>query len=184
MRSSSPCAGPAGTGPDPRLSAELVSVAAGARRRAARGGDRQADTAHLLHGLLESDPQVRAAFTGPQVARLLGYLVQRTIGYGLRWSGTVEDSGAVPVVRIGDRHRGPAADGDCSGWSPAAGLAMDRALRRARARGAGRAEGLDLLTALACDHASRAVEVLTRTGIDPDLLLAHLEGGPCQQSTG
>ncbi|MEV4230187.1 Clp protease N-terminal domain-containing protein, partial [Streptomyces bobili] len=84
---------------DAGLSAELAAAVEGARRRAVRDGDRQIDTAHLLHALLENDPEVRAAFdSGPQLARLFGYLVQRSIGYGLRWQGGVEDSGAVPVV--------------------------------------------------------------------------------------
>jgi len=47
---------------DARLSAELAAVVAGARRRALRDGDRQIDTAHLLHSLLESDPEARAVF--------------------------------------------------------------------------------------------------------------------------
>lgn len=64
-----------------RLTVELASVVAGARRRAVRGGDRQIDTAHLLHSLVESGPDARAAFDdGRQVARVLGYLVQRSIG--------------------------------------------------------------------------------------------------------
>ncbi len=129
----------------------------GARRRALRDGDRQVDTAHLLHSLIETDPDVREAFDGgPQLARVLGYLVQRSIGYGLRWQGSVEDSGAVPVVRD------PAADG----WSPSALAAMDDALYRAASRGEDRAHGLDLLAALAADAESRAVEVLTRGGVD------------------
>ncbi|SCF57947.1 Clp amino terminal domain-containing protein, pathogenicity island component [Streptomyces sp. PgraA7] len=129
----------------------------GARRRALRDGDRQIDTAHLLHSLIETDPDVREAFDGgPQLARVLGYLVQRSIGYGLRWQGSVEDSGAVPVVRD------PAADG----WSPSALAAMDDALYRAASRGEDRAHGLDLLAALAADAESRAVEVLTRGGVD------------------
>lgn len=129
----------------------------GARRRALRDGDRQIDTAHLLHSLIETDPDVREAFDGgPQLARVLGYLVQRSIGYGLRWQGSVEDSGAVPVVRD------PAADG----WSPSALAAMDDALYRAASRGEDRARGLDLLAALAADAESRAVEVLTRGGVD------------------
>ncbi|AYN43949.1 peptidase [Streptomyces dangxiongensis] len=71
----------------------------GARRRALRDGDRQTDTAHLLHSLLEHDPEARAAVGGPaRLARLLGYLVQRSIGYGLRWQGSVEDSGPITVV--------------------------------------------------------------------------------------
>lgn len=96
---------------DARLTVELASVVSGARRRAHRDGDQQIDTAHLLHSLVESDPEVREAFdSGPQVARVLGYLVQRSIGYGLRWQGTVEDSGAVPVVT----EQGPAV----VSWSP------------------------------------------------------------------
>ncbi|WP_189817397.1 Clp protease N-terminal domain-containing protein [Streptomyces olivaceoviridis] len=70
-----------------------------ARRRAVRDRDRHTDTAHLLHALLEHDPEARAAVGGPQrLARVLGYLVQRSIGYGLRWQSRVEDSGAMPLV--------------------------------------------------------------------------------------
>ncbi|MFE9378553.1 Clp protease N-terminal domain-containing protein [Streptomyces sp. NPDC006855] len=142
---------------DARFTHELAAVLIGARRRALRDGDRQVDTAHLLHSLIETDPEVREAFDGgPQLARVLGYLVQRSIGYGLRWQGSVEDSGAVPVVRA------PAADG----WSPSALAAMDDALYRAASRGEGRAAGLDLLAALAADAESRAVEVLARGGVD------------------
>ncbi len=97
------------------LGAELAAVVAGARRRAVWDGDRQTDTAHLLHALLEHDPEARAAVGGPQrPARLLGYPVQRSIGYGLRWQGSVEDSGAIPLVppppgptRRSDRSRRP-----------------------------------------------------------------------------
>ncbi|MGW8487944.1 Clp protease N-terminal domain-containing protein [Streptomyces sp. NPDC055886] len=142
---------------DARFTDELASVLTGARRRALRDGDRQIDTAHLLHSLIETDPAVREAFDGgPQLARVLGYLVQRSIGYGLRWQGSVEDSGAVPVVRE------PAAEG----WSPAALAALDDALYRAASRGEARAAGLDLLAALATDADSRAVEVLARGGVD------------------
>ncbi|MGW1294718.1 Clp protease N-terminal domain-containing protein [Streptomyces sp. NPDC002533] len=142
---------------DARFTDELAAVLTGARRRALRDGDRQIDTAHLLHSLIETDPEVREAFDGgPQLARVLGYLVQRSIGYGLRWQGSVEDSGAVPVVRD------PAADG----WSPSALAAMDDALHRAASRGEDRATGLDLLAALAADGESRAVEVLARGGVD------------------
>lgn len=147
------------------LTAELASVVAGARRRALRDGDRQIDTAHLLHSVIESDPAVRAVFDGgPQVARVLGYLVQRSIGYGLRWQGAVEDSGAVPVV----------ADDGTAGWSPDAVTAMERALVRAVARGDRRAGGLDLLAALAADPGCRAVEVLARAGVDTDALAGRL----------
>ncbi|CAL9633194.1 Clp protease N-terminal domain-containing protein [Streptomyces sp. enrichment culture] len=95
------------------LDAELAAVVAGARRRAVRDGDRQTDTAHLLHALLEHDPEVRAAVGEPRrLARLLGYLVQRSIGYGLRWRAGVEDSGALPVVTApaGPRSGRPPAD--------------------------------------------------------------------------
>ncbi|WP_066939208.1 Clp protease N-terminal domain-containing protein [Streptomyces sp. NBRC 110611] len=150
-----------------QLTVELASVVSAARRRATRDGDQQVDTAHLLHGLLESDPAVRDAFDGgPQVARLLGYLVQRSIGYGLQWHGTVEDSGAVPVV----------TEGGVPGWSPAAAAAMDGALDRAHARYALRAGCLDLLAALVDDPESRAVEVLRRASVDIALLTARLDG--------
>nr|WP_190109756.1 Clp protease N-terminal domain-containing protein [Streptomyces cinnamoneus] len=142
----------------------------GARRRAARDGDRQIDTAHLLHTLLEADPGARQSFPGgpAQVARLLGYLVQRTIGYGLRWTGTVEDSGALPAL--------PALPADpVPGWSPAAAAAMRGACARARARGAVRVEGTDLLAALLRDPRCRAVDVLLRAGVDTALLAARLD---------
>ncbi|MFD0040394.1 Clp protease N-terminal domain-containing protein [Streptomyces anulatus] len=142
---------------DARFTVELASVLTGARRRALRDGDRQIDTAHLLHSLIEADPEVREAFDGgPQLAKVLGYLVQRSIGYGLRWQGSVEDTGAVPVVRD------PAVDG----WSPSALVAMEDALYRAASRGEVRAAGLDLLAALAADTGCRAVEVLSRGGVD------------------
>ncbi|MDX6314573.1 MAG: hypothetical protein QOF44_4037, partial [Streptomyces sp.] len=87
---------------DAPLSVELRAVATSARRRAARDGDRQMDTAHLLHSLLENDPRVRDVLDGGsgdgRLVRVLGYLVQRSIGYGMRWRGSVEDSGALPVV--------------------------------------------------------------------------------------
>ncbi|MEW1660529.1 Clp protease N-terminal domain-containing protein [Streptomyces sp. NPDC093707] len=152
---------------DSRLTVELASVVSAARRRATRDGDRHVDTAHLLHGLLEWDPAVREVFDGgPQVARLLGYLVQRTIGYGLQWHGTVEDSGAVPMV----------AEGGVPGWSPAAAAAMDGALDRAHARYDTRAGCLDLLAALVDDPESRAVEVLRRASVDTARLAARLDG--------
>ncbi|MFC7310540.1 Clp protease N-terminal domain-containing protein [Streptomyces monticola] len=159
--------GPTSADTDDRLSDELTSVVAGARRRAVRDGDGQIDTAHLLHSLLESDPAVREVFRGgDQVARLLGYLVQRTIGYGLQWQGTVEDSGAVPVVR------------EAAGWSPAAATAMEAALERAVRRGEQRAAGIDLLAALARDSECRAVDVLCRAGVDPEALALRIEQGP------
>ncbi|MEU9091649.1 Clp protease N-terminal domain-containing protein [Streptomyces sp. NPDC087901] len=146
---------------DAGLTAELAAVVTGARRRALRDGDRHIDTAHLLHSLIESDPEVRTAFDGgPQLARVLGYLVQRSIGYGLRWQGTVENSGALPVV----------ADAGAEGWSPSAASAMVGAYRRARSLGRERAGGVDLLVALTGDRECRAVEVLERAGVDAALV--------------
>lgn len=150
------------------LSVALASVMAGARRRAVRDGDRQVDTAHLLHSLLEQEPRVRSVFDGgPQVARLLGYLVQRSIGYGLQWQGTVEDSGAVPLVAAAKE----------TVLSPAAAGAMEAASDRATLRGEPQAEGVDLLAALAADTECRAVEVLRRAGVDADALLLRIENG-------
>ncbi|GHC79385.1 Clp protease N-terminal domain-containing protein [Streptomyces violaceochromogenes] len=148
---------------DARLSDELASVVGGARRRAVRDGDRQIDTAHLLHSLLESDPEARSVFgEGPQIARLLGYLVQRSIGYGLRWQSGVEDSGAVPVVT------------ETAGYSPLAAGCMEYARERAAGRG-GPARGTDLLAAIVADPQARAVEVLERAGIDPREVFARLD---------
>jgi hypothetical protein len=138
-------------------------VIAGARRRALRDGDRQIDTAHLLHTLVESDPEVRAVFDGRQVARLLGYLVQRSIGYGLSWRIGVEDAGAVPGV--------PGAPG----WSPVAARAMAQVYERAVRRGEERAHGVDLLAVIVAVPASRAVEVLRRTGVDVGALARRIE---------
>jgi hypothetical protein len=139
-------------------------VVSGARRRALRDGDRQVDTAHLLHSLLESDPEVRAVFDGePQFARLLGYLVQRSIGYGLRWQGSVEDSGAVPVVT------------QAEGYSPLAAGAMEYARARAARCGGGPARGIDLLAAIVVDPQARAVEVLDRAGIDAREVFARVD---------
>ncbi|MEV5879564.1 Clp protease N-terminal domain-containing protein [Streptomyces sp. NPDC052101] len=150
---------------DAALGVEQAAVVAGARRRAVRDGDRQIDTAHLLHSLLEHDPEVRAAVGGPpRLARLLGYLVQRSIGYGLRWQGSVEDSGALAVLPA-TAVPGPRDPRDAVGWSPTAAAALADARERARRRGEPRVTGVDLLAALTADPASRAVEVLERAGI-------------------
>ncbi|WP_369387954.1 Clp protease N-terminal domain-containing protein [Streptomyces sp. CG1] len=158
---------------DAALGAELAAMVAGARRRAVRDGDRQIDTAHLLHSLLEHDPEVRAAVGGPsQLARLLGYLVQRSIGYGLRWQGSVEDSGALAVLPAA-AVPGAREPMDTAGWSPAAAAALAGARARVRLRGETRVTGVDLLAALTADPGSRAVEVLERAGIrDLDARLA------------
>jgi hypothetical protein len=155
---------------DAGLSAELAAALTGARRRAVRDGDRQIDTAHLLHSLLEYDPEARAAFDGgPQLARLLGYLVQRSIGYGLRWQSGVEDSGALPVVTA------------VEGFSPLASTALEHARVRAadradrKARAGDRARGVDLLAEIIADPQARAVEVLTRAGVDVCALRVRVE---------
>ncbi|MEU5980452.1 Clp protease N-terminal domain-containing protein [Streptomyces sp. NPDC047315] len=159
---------------DARLTPELASAVAGARRRALRDGGRQIDTAHLLHSLVETDPTVRAALgPGPRVARVLGYLVQRSIGYGLRWQGSVEDSGAVPVVRV----PGPRAAGGAGAWSPSAVDALEGAVRRAALRGAARATGVDVLAGLTADPGCRAMEVLRRAGVDAAELAEHVAPG-------
>ncbi|WP_395359584.1 Clp protease N-terminal domain-containing protein [Streptomyces sp. YH02] len=155
-----------------------MTVVTGARRRALRDGDRQIDTAHLLHSLIESDPEVGTAFEGgQQLARVLGYLVQRSIGYGLRWQRSVEESGAgrlLPATRGAE-----AQDGRTSGWSPAAAAALEEAFRRAAERGDTRARGLDLLAVVAADPESRAAEVLRRAGVDPGALSARA-GAPAE----
>ncbi|MFF3885339.1 Clp protease N-terminal domain-containing protein [Streptomyces sp. NPDC001914] len=157
--------GPKHAGIEAGLGAELAPVVSGARRRALRDGDRQIDTAHLLHSLLECDPEVRAVFDGgPQLARLLGYLVQRSIGYGLRWQSADENSGGGPAVTGGS-------------WSPVAADALRGAYERAVLRGDERARGLDLLAALVADPRSRAVEVLRRAGVEPPRVTGRAERG-------
>ncbi|MFJ2938461.1 Clp protease N-terminal domain-containing protein [Streptomyces sp. NPDC087219] len=150
-----------------------MTVVTGARRRALRDGDRQIDTAHLLHALIESDPEAGAAFEGgQQLARVRGYLVQRSIGYGLRWQRSVEESGAgrlLPATRGAEPPVGRAV----SGWSPAASVALEEAFRRAAERGDTQARGLDLLAVVAADPESRAAEVLRRAGVDPAALSAR-----------
>ncbi len=178
---------------DARFSAEVAAAVSGARRRAVRDGDRQIDTAHLLHSLLDSDAEARALLgDGPLLARLLGYLVQRSIGYGLRWRGAVEDSGAVPAVS------------GAAGYSPLAAAAVEAACARAARRGAGQAGwaaagqagwaagqggwaaarqagwagqvcGADLLAALVADSQARAVEVLARAAVEPREVLDRVD---------
>lgn len=155
-----------GADDDAGLGPELAEVVAGARRRVVRGGDRHIDTAHLLHSLLESDPEVRAAFgEGAAVARLLGYLVQRSIGYGLRWQGSVEDSGALPVVE------------GATGFSPLAAVCVERARERAARRGDGVVRGTDLLAALVAEPRARAVEVVRRAGVEPGEVVRGVDAG-------
>ncbi|MCQ6554896.1 peptidase [Streptomyces sp. C10-9-1] len=146
-----------------------AAVLSGARRRALRGGDRHTDTAHLLHSLLESDDRARAAVGDPaRAARVLGYLVQRSIGYGLRWQRTVEGVPPRPghAARCGSGSRASAS----AALSPSAAGAVAAASARARRRGGDEATGLDLLASLAADPTCRAVEVLRRAGVDPAVL--------------
>ncbi|MFF4120937.1 Clp protease N-terminal domain-containing protein [Streptomyces sp. NPDC001714] len=159
---------------DAGLGAGPAAVVAGARRRAVRDGDRQVDTAHLLHSLIEYDPEVRAAIgDAPQLARLLGYLVQRSIGYGLRWQSGIEDSGALPALpRTAERAEGK-GDG---AWSPVAAAALEYARSRARRRGAAHCDGIDLLAGLVLDPESRAVEVLERAGVAVRELAVRIDG--------
>ncbi|MET9880870.1 Clp protease N-terminal domain-containing protein [Actinacidiphila glaucinigra] len=164
---------------DSRLGAELRTVTAAARRRATRGGDRQVDTAHLLHSLLEADPPARGAVDGAadtggaagggRVARMLGYLAQRTIGYGIAWRDVVEEAGAGTVL----------TSVEAPGWSPAAAAALRAAAVHAAERGAPRAGGTDLLAALVADGGSRAAQVLRSAGVEPQVLAArpHLPRG-------
>lgn len=171
--STTPAVGRPGTAEAEALFSDALSaVVASSRRRAARCGDSVLDTAHLLHGLLESDTAVRTLLggDGPRTAKLLGYLAQRCIGYGLRWRGTVEESG---MAREGADV--PRDGGELSNWSPAATYAVAVATDRARERGAPRVEGLDLLAGLAADGSCRAAEVLTTSGVDPDRLSRALD---------
>ncbi|MFF3334977.1 Clp protease N-terminal domain-containing protein [Streptomyces sp. NPDC002888] len=166
--------GPRGADFGTGLGDELAAVLGAARRRAVRDGDRQIDTAHLLHSLLEYDPETRAVIDddGAQIARLLGYLVQRSIGYGLRWQGSVEDSGGVPVVT------------EVEGFSPLAAAALADARTRAAHRGDAPVGGLDLLAALVADPQARAVEVLARAGVDARRLSARIERRPQEYAAG
>jgi hypothetical protein len=105
------------------------------------------------------------------LVRVLGYLVQRSIGYGMRWHGSVEGPGPEPGPGA-ETVSAPGAAG--SGWSPSAAAAISGAAARARDRGVAQPNGTDLLAALASDPQSRAAEVLRRTGTDPRRLLAGL----------
>jgi hypothetical protein len=124
---STPSGATVGGVPEDALSRPLSAVLATARRRAARGGDRTADTAHLLHGLLESDPAVRESLGGgwPLTAKLLGYLAQRCIGYGQRWRHTVEQArGPYAAVGAPEAPHGPggsSADGPANARMSSAG---------------------------------------------------------------
>jgi len=135
----------------------LSRIAAGARRRALRAGDAEVDTGHLLHALLESDDRA-LGLTAPQAAqstRLMGYLAQRSIGFGREWRSG-EGAGS---HRAQERNR--------LRWSRSAGDALEQASRVALARSGQQADALDLLAQLVADPSCRAVEILCRAGRDP-----------------
>ncbi len=152
----------------------VTAVLAAARRRAVRDAERQTDTAHLLHAVLECDQAAReelervAGGDGSlRTARVLAYLAQRSIGYGLRWRAVVEGAG--------DRAPAPGA----TGLSPSAVLALSAAGDLAAARGAALPGGPELLSALAADPGCRAAEVLRAAGVDPARLAS-----PVSRATG
>jgi hypothetical protein len=142
------------------------------------------DTGHLLHSILESDPGalLAAAPVSAQAGRLMGYLAQRSIGFGRRWQSVSETTAEA------------SASDWPSGWSRAAARALEGARDRARRRGADEADGIDLLAELVSDPGSRAVEILWATGIDPaevasgclraELDLAAVELAGVEDATG
>ena len=134
----------------------LEPVAARARRRAVRAGDAEIDTGHLLHALLESDERVLAlvARLPTQTTRLMGYLAQRSIGFGRDWR-----PGEGADVSQADLSAPP-------GWSRSAAAALGRAELAALIRDDGGPDPLDLLAELVCDPECRAAEVLVGAGID------------------
>jgi hypothetical protein len=144
---------------EPALHGALAVVAARARRRALRAGDPEVDTGHLLHALLETDESALdvAAPLPTQATRLMGYLVQRAIGFGRLWR-----FGEGVTDRERERSAGLA-------WSATARRALERA-----AHGEVHGDGetvLDLLRELAAVPDSRAVEILRGAGIDPSAVV-------------
>ena len=122
------------------------------------------DTGHLLHALLESDDRA-LGLTAPQAAqsaRLMGYLAQRSIGFGREWRSG-EGAGA---------HR--AQERNSLRWSRSAGDALEQASRVALARTGQEADSLDLLVQLAADPSCRAVEILCGAGVDPEVVAARV----------
>ena len=172
---------PEGAEAEDRFSEELAAVAVTARRRAERCGDEVVDTAYLLHSLLEWDPAVRAFLGGdsPRTAKLLGYLAQRSIGYGQRWRNSTEESAAPRPGESAESAESarPAREllGALPRWSPAAVSGMGVALERAEARGDRRVEGVDLLAGLVADRSCRAAEVLGNSGFDAAALSTMLD---------
>ncbi|MCD0484442.1 Clp protease N-terminal domain-containing protein [Streptacidiphilus sp. ASG 303] len=175
------------TTPLPATPAVLGAVAAAARRRAARAGDEAVDTGHLLHSLLESDAAaLEAAAPLPrQAVRLMGYLVQRSIGFGRGWRATAEqpgadadaegdadadaEGGAVPDTAGAEA---PRSAPDRPGLSGAAVAALEEAAARPEALPVGHR----LLAALLADPDSRAAQILRSSGIDPVAVRARCAG--------
>ncbi|MFC1420975.1 Clp protease N-terminal domain-containing protein [Streptacidiphilus cavernicola] len=158
----------------------LEPVAARARRRAVRAGDAEVDTGHLLHALLESDQRALGllAQLPTQSTRLMGYLAQRSIGFGRDW-------------RPGEGAGAPRARLSASpGWSRSATAALGRAGLAALIRDGGEPDSLDLLAELVSDPESRAAEVLLGAGVDLAAAAARVravagdrEGaGECEES--
>ncbi|MFF4650659.1 Clp protease N-terminal domain-containing protein [Streptomyces sp. NPDC001380] len=169
------------TTPLPATPAVLGAVAAAARRRAARAGDEAVDTGHLLHSLLESDAAAldAAAPLPRQAVRLMGYLVQRSIGFGRGWRATAEqpgadadagaEGGAVPDTAGAEA---PRSAPDRPGLSGAAAAALEEAAARPEALPVGHR----LLAALLADPDSRAAQILRSSGIDPVAVRARCAG--------
>jgi ATP-dependent Clp protease ATP-binding subunit ClpA len=152
------------TAPGPAGPGSLSQVAARARRRALRAGDAEVDTGHLLHALLESDDRALELIAPDQAqsTRLMGYLVQRSIGFGREWRSG-EGAGL---------HR--AQERAVVRWSRSAGDALERASRSARIRVGEEAGALDLLAQLAADPACRAAEIMRGAGVDLGAVLARI----------
>ncbi len=134
----------------------LEPVTARARRRAVRAGDAEIDTGHLLHALLEADERALGlvARLPTQATRLMGYLAQRSIGFGRDWQPG--EGAGEPRARLSAP----------SGWSRSAASALARAELAALIRDGGEPDPLDLLAELVADPESRAAEVLLGAGID------------------
>ncbi|MHA6758821.1 Clp protease N-terminal domain-containing protein [Streptacidiphilus sp. PAMC 29251] len=152
----------------------LEPVAARARRRAVRAGDSEIDTGHLLHALLESDQRALGliAELPPQAARLMGYLAQRSIGFGRDWR---------PGEGANVARSRPSAP---PGWSRSAAAALGRAELAALMRDGGEPDALDLLAELASDEESRAAEVLLGAGIELSSTAARVRAAASAEGRG
>ncbi|MFC1434357.1 Clp protease N-terminal domain-containing protein [Streptacidiphilus sp. N1-3] len=137
----------------------LEPIAARARRRAVRAGDTEIDTGHLLHALLESDERALGLVTQlpTQATRLMGYLAQRSIGFGRDWRPG-EGANA-----IRPRLSAPLAP---PGWSRSAAAALERAALAALIRDRGEPDVLDLLAELVSDSECRAAAMLLGAGVE------------------